>query len=279
MNLIKRFASNGRRRPIFGVPARPHTVDVGVEPKTPEISSVYMNQNPVLRSILSNNQLVVERQIEYMNLFLSFEQYNKYAIYNVSGVQLGWMIERETSFLNTILRQVYRTHRPFCIDLMDMNGNIGLTVKRGFSLINSHTKVMLPMSGELKGLKDQYEVDEKGNAIVVGESLQRWHLLRRKYEVFTNEGNGEMQQVGSVNAPFLAWDFPIENGDGTILGSISRTFKGIFREVLTDTGVYVVDVGQFNMEARAAVLGCAVSIDFDYFSRHSTAGAPVNYVE
>lgn len=279
MNLIKRFVSNGRKRPIFGNPIKATIEPVRLEPEKTAVSSFYLNQNPVLTQLLSHNKLIFERQIEYMNLFLSFEQHNKYAIYDINGMQLGWMIERETSFFHTILRQLYRTHRPFCIDLMDMQGNIGLTVKRGFRLLNSHVKVLLPISRDINELNEKFEIDKVENALVLGESIQKWHLWRRRYELFANEGKGDMEQIGYIDAPLFAWDFPIGNSDGNILGMISRTFKGIFREVLTDTGVYEVDMGSFKPADRPALIGLCVSIDFDFFSRHSTSGSPVNYVE
>jgi hypothetical protein len=81
------------------------------------------------------------------------------------------------------------------------------------------------------------------------------------------------------------------------MARIERAFRGLGREIFTDTGKYSVhfepsrledavpeisnDLAparaqivskELNLDARALVLALAVNIDFDYFSRHSHAG-------
>lgn len=70
---------------------------------------------------------------------------------------------------------------------------------------------------------------------------------------------------------------------------MDRNWVGLGRELFTDTGVYILkmDGSAFEMDPsvqepissapltldqRAVLLGTAVSIDFDYFSRHSRSG-------
>lgn len=93
------------------------------------------------------------------------------------------------------------------------------------------------------------------------------------------------------------------------LGSINKNFVGFAREIFTDTSQYIVrldaravedmlaitssgtdartDTQQLpeagttprllSQNERAVVLGCAVSIDFDYFSRHSGGGGGIGW--
>ncbi|KAK4544282.1 hypothetical protein LTR36_004492 [Oleoguttula mirabilis] len=82
---------------------------------------------------------------------------------------------------------------------------------------------------------------------------------------------------------------------GPIVGSVTRNFGGFARELFTDTGVYALrmdaaaqssvletpdgqevsrherDATAMTLDQRAVMLATAVSIDFDYFSRHSGA--------
>jgi hypothetical protein len=105
-----------------------------------------------------------------------------------------------------------------------------------------------------------------------------------------------MQQFAHVSEPFLSWDFNLRNEEGSAVGSVNRNFGGFAREIFTDTGVYALrmdsaaqasvledvdgkEVGRYERNAtamtldqRAVMLATAVSIDFDYFSRHSHAG-------
>ncbi|KAL1304151.1 hypothetical protein AAFC00_000578 [Neodothiora populina] len=105
-----------------------------------------------------------------------------------------------------------------------------------------------------------------------------------------------MAQFAYVNEPFLSWDFTLKDYQDRVTGSVNRNFGGFAREIFTDTGVYALrmdsaalahePVGNLSgddmslgreetamtLDQRAVMLATAVSIDFDYFSRHSGAG-------
>ena len=116
-----------------------------------------------------------------------------------------------------------------------------------------------------------------------------------------SHGNsGQYNQFAYVDEPFLSWDFSLLSPDSRLIGSVNRNFAGFARELFTDTGVYALrmdaaslvaepqhlisktgknyKVAQKTPEAgmtldqRAVMLACAVSIDFDYFSRKSGSG-------
>ena len=106
-----------------------------------------------------------------------------------------------------------------------------------------------------------------------------------------------MVQFANINEPFLSWDFSLRDQSSGLVGSVNRNFSGFAREIFTDTGVYALrmdsaaqqgslqdadgrDVRRYEREAtgmaldqRAVMLATAVSIDFDYFSRHSGHGS------
>ncbi|KAG0674926.1 hypothetical protein C6P40_002549 [Pichia californica] len=259
-----------------------------------ESENSIINSNHSCFQILSQPTLIIERRIEYMNLFLGFEQANKYALYDAMGNQIGWLIERDFGIGKAIMRQIYKLHRPFIVDVLDINGNLLLTIKRPFSFINSHIKAILPIKIDNndidnKLLEKSSDIDSDG--IIVGESVQSWHLWRRRYNLFEsiNDGNGGFKQFGKIDSGFLRWEFPVFDKDGLVYGSISRNFNGLFREALTDTGVYVlrmdpssfengesefgpIDNKSLTLDEKAVMLANAVSIDFDYFSRHSGVG-------
>jgi hypothetical protein len=94
-----------------------------------------------------------------------------------------------------------------------------------------------------------------------------------------------MMQFARVDEAFLSWDFSLKSEDGRLIGSVNRNFSGFAREIFTDTGVYALRMDSANptaeasqlqepvtgmtLDQRAVMLATAVSIDFDYFSRHS----------
>ncbi|KAL5462056.1 hypothetical protein PMIN06_001877 [Paraphaeosphaeria minitans] len=106
-----------------------------------------------------------------------------------------------------------------------------------------------------------------------------------------------MVQFARVDEPFLSWDFHLMSEDRRLLGSVNRNFGGFAREIFTDTGAYALrmdsaglqteveqtssieqaksqshDRPGMNLDQRAVMLATAVSVDFDYFSRHSGSG-------
>jgi hypothetical protein len=226
-------------------------------------------------NLLSYPSLVIERQLEMMNVFLGVEQANRYAILDTNGVHLGYMEEEDFGIAKVILRQIYRLHRPFSVRVLDRQGLHIMTIRRPFSFINSHIKAILPAV-------------HQQNEIVIGETKQQWHLWRRRYNLFLQTDNEAYDQFGKVDAPFLSFSFPVKDEQGRLLGVVDRNWVGLGRELFTDTGVYIMrmdpsslaeysdaypEFGEpLTLDQRAVMLGTAVSIDFDYFSRHSNRG-------
>lgn len=124
-------------------------------------------------------------------------------------------------------------------------------------------------------------------------------LSSSKDLVLADEANREvgMVQFARVDEPFLSWDFNLMSEDQRLIGSVNRNFGGFAREIFTDTGVYALRMDAAGLQAeaqhassieqakslaashpgmtldqRAVMLATAVSVDFDYFSRHSGSG-------
>jgi len=234
-----------------------------------------------LEQLLQNDTIVVVRQLEMMNIFLGFEQANRYALLDPLGNPVGYMAEEERGFLATLQRQLFRTHRPFRSTILDLDGNIILKVYRPFAWINSRTFVQRHVLDDA----------EKGKETVVGEVQQMWHLWRRRYNLFSGR-NDLFTQFAAVDAPFLSWDFFLQDEAGNNLASVVRNFTGFGRELFTDTGQYVLsfrpDPGApsalpqpslpiiyrpLSLEERATVLALSTTLDIDFFSRHSESGS------
>jgi hypothetical protein len=140
------------------------------------------------------------------------------------------------------------------------------------------------------------------------ECQQRWHPWRRRYDLFLRDPPRRVlqpvsepvadaapepadgySQVAAIDGGLLAWHFALAGADGAERASVSRRWGGLGREVFTDTGAYFVRFGpppevdesgavvrvprpDMSVEERALALATAVTIDFDYFSRHSSGG-------
>ena len=321
-SLFKRFISSSTTRAARNSPSKRAVKNLPQRTiQTPLVnsssSSTFIKpHHPAATALLNEPTIIIERQIEMMNVFLGYEQANKYSILDVNGNKIGYMMERDFSIGKVIMRQVSKLHRPFTVDVFDSYGNIIFTIKRPFSWINSHIKAFLPTQtpseqqyilhntnttdlqstsfGSFNGRNIpvfQFLKESNDDGVMVGESIQNWHLWRRRYELFQREHKEDISfsQYGTIDAPFLSFDFPVLDSNGKFLAGVDRNWVGLGRELFTDTGVYVVRFDSqrsfegiypqeyisnrvLTYDQRAVLLANAVSIDFDYFSRHSRTG-------
>ncbi|GAA6031739.1 hypothetical protein JCM8097_001962 [Rhodosporidiobolus ruineniae] len=236
---------------------------------------------PPLRHLLSQPALAVVRELEMLNVFLGFEQANKYRLLAPNGALLGYLLEEETSFVGTMSRQLLRNHRPFKATVIDPEGQVLLKVHRPFALINSRIFVSTPSGTEpttaseakeeLKRIEAtapppsastsltpaQQETavaaaqGEQDTGEVIGEVQQEWHVWRRRYNLFRKVGEGDFEQFARFDGGFLAWDFEAKDEEGRVVGSVSRNFSGFARELFTDTGHYVLrfDAASVDLDA------------------------------
>ncbi|KAA1474857.1 Scramblase-domain-containing protein [Dentipellis sp. KUC8613] len=265
--------------------------------------SIVDTEDGLTKLLLENDTLVVTRQLEMLNIFVGFEQTNKYAISNLEGEPLGFIAEEPRGFLSIFARQVFRTHRPFRAIIMDREGTPVLWIRRPFDWINSRMYV--------QRLKGQHETTADGAPVLdtFGEAQQRWHLWRRRYDLFMRDtprrilsvidepqpepdpDPEQFTQLAAIDEGLWAWHFTLRGAQGEEIASVNRAFRGFGREIFTDTaGQYHVNFtpeleGQegilrnpptrgreLTLEQRALILAMAVNIDFDYFSRHSEGG-------
>ncbi|KAG0948732.1 hypothetical protein G6F64_001867 [Rhizopus arrhizus] len=232
----------------------PTNVDALVEVPVDKEHQV-VKPNTSSAALLTQSAIAVCRQIEMMNVFLGYEQANRYKILDPQGKLLGYILEEE-GLGKSISRQLLRTHRKMNATVINPEGEVMFKIMRPYSLVNSRIFI--------------YTAQDE----LVGEVQQRWHLLRRKYDLFIGK-----TQFATIDTPFLGWDFNLQDEKGGVLGNVNRNFVGFAREIFTDTGEYVLRMDAvegnsrgMSLDERAVTLACAISIDFDYFSRHSSHG-------
>ncbi|KAJ1684857.1 hypothetical protein LUZ63_016247 [Rhynchospora breviuscula] len=227
-----------------------------------------------LDSLLSRNNLVIARDIEWANVFFAFEQESRYVIMDAAAPDSPVGYIRETS--NVIYRQLLRSRRPFVAHIIDSHGNEIFRVRRPFWLINSTIFA---------------EVDGKE----IGVVHRRWHLWRRIYDLYL--GNRQFAVV--ENPGFWNWTFTLKDEEDNVLAEIDRNWRGIGFELFTDAGQYVIRFGAsvpgsygsdnhieelnvvrpLTLSERAVALALAVSLDCDYFSRRGGWGLPIIVLE
>ncbi|KPI36680.1 Phospholipid scramblase family protein [Cyphellophora attinorum] len=303
----------------------------------PEDPNAVLKSDHPSRNLLAESGIVVQRQLEMMNVFLGFEQANRYIILDPHGNHIGYMAETEGSVAKSMGRQIMRTHRPFTTNVFDRHGTEVLRFDRPFSWYKSiikaydpletgsQSKVKLSTSTSIQPSTDAGPVHHLSQLSlkdmrIIGEAQMEWAPLRRKYALFlahdlphgapgepmgwTKSQQGpDMVQFAYIDERTLSWDFSLRNSSHELLASVNREFRGFGRELFTDTGSYVLrmdsaGLGQeaaegqpdsqtskgeraysealgaagakgMTLDQRAVMLATAVTVDFDYFSRHS----------
>lgn len=197
------------------------------------------------RTLLSQPAIIVVRQLEPLNIFMGWEQANRYQLLSPEGHLLGYLLEEETSIAGTMSRQLLRNHRPFKATVISPDGEVLLRIHRPFAWINSRIYVSTPTSGSTtaREAKDemqrldapsgasssvstalttrQPEPEYQDDGEIIGESQQEWHIYRRRYNHFVKRDD-EMVQFAQTDAGFLAWDFSVRDEQGKVVGSINR---------------------------------------------------------
>ncbi|CAG8562097.1 4007_t:CDS:2 [Diversispora eburnea] len=104
-----------------------------------------------------------------------------------------------------------------------------------------------------------------------GEIILKIHrpfaFINSRIFVSTNDN----QLIGEVQQQWHLW-----HKRGVDFGSVNRNFGGFAKEIFTDMGQYVIrmdpETRLMSLDERAVILAAAISVDFDYFSRHSRHG-------
>ena len=172
-------------------PPSPSSVPSSPPPSSPPPSSPSSSSSSYppasLAAAVSHPALIVARGIEWGNVVLGFEQANKYTVLDESGRTVALLAEETSGVGSAVARQVLRARRSFVASLLSPDGSRVLArVRRPLYLVNSTTTIE----------------DESGE--VVGEVVQKWHPLRRKYELFIDR-----VQVAAIDSPLLAWEFTL----------------------------------------------------------------------
>eukprot|EP00823_Brevimastigomonas_motovehiculus_P002003 TRINITY_DN1296_c1_g1_i2.p1 TRINITY_DN1296_c1_g1~~TRINITY_DN1296_c1_g1_i2.p1 ORF type:complete len:585 (-),score=212.57 TRINITY_DN1296_c1_g1_i2:244-1998(-) len=170
--------------------------------------------------LFSNKKLIIGREMEYLDIFMGFKTAQKYTIRNQEGELVGFIVE-EDSLAKSIARNALRSHRSFSASILDVKGQVIFKVVRPMYLVESKMEVQ----------------DKWGN--LIGEVHMDWHLYRRKYTLFLRR-----TQFAKVDAPILAWQFPILDRNEEEMAIIDRNFTGLLREMYADAGRYVVHFGE-----------------------------------
>ncbi|QIX01952.1 hypothetical protein AMS68_007469 [Peltaster fructicola] len=243
----------------------------------PDPYGVLPHDHPAL-PILGQSSLIVSRQIEMLNVFVGYEQANRYTIMNGEKEIVGYIAEEDHALGRTLARQAARVHRSFTAHVFDKEQREVLRIHRPFSYLNTKIRIYdpVPPSGYERsgtgamsagGKFDFNEPVKAGHTSplkledmrIIGECQSQWTPTRRKYSLSTNRHGdpschdtvtlkstaedkieAQMMRFSKIDEPALSLDFTVRDSDDWIVGKVSRSLQGFAREAFTDSGVYLL---------------------------------------
>ena len=191
---------------------------------------------PTGGGLLDQPVLVVNQKVKLIELN------NEYAVYDQNGAQVGAIRQVGQSALKKVARFVgsfdqFMTHS---LQLVDMSGSVLLTVTRPAKFAKSKVHI----------------TDGAGNP--VGSILQQNMIGKIRFSL---EAGG--QAIGSLNGEnWRAWNFNLQDADGSEVARITKTFEGIAKTLFTTADNYVLRIhGSLSDPLRSLVVASAVSVD------------------
>ena len=171
--------------------------------------------------LLDHDLLLVERILELVSVVVGYEQANQYKLLSgATGAVVGYVAEEE-GVVSAVKRQLLRTHRPVRLTVLSPAGHRLLVIQRPWYWIQSHFNIF------------------DGVETLLGEVHEKWHPLRRRYELFSGR-----QQFGYVDEPPLSPTFTIMDGYNQPIARVDKEYTGLIREMLTDSTQYSISFGK-----------------------------------
>lgn len=201
--------------------------------------------NSDLRQLLDQTSQVFIQQVkEWGEILLGFETGNRYELLDEDANKIGYMAEQGGGIFGFFKKQILRTHRPLEVKIWDNNGMELLSLSRPFFFFFSTLEVRT-RTGE-----------------VLGRVERRFGILYKKYDL--HDKNDRV--FARVQAPIWSlWTFPILDSSDREIGVVKKSWGGLLKEVFSDADKFGVKLPDGVAENKAVALGCAISIDLDYF--------------
>ncbi|MCO4795537.1 MAG: hypothetical protein KC493_17590 [Bacteriovoracaceae bacterium] len=191
-----------------------------------------------------HNQLLIQQKKEWTEIITNFETRNKYQILSTQGVELGFMAEQGSGFGAMLSRWFLRTHRPMKVMVWGADREELMQLERPFFWFFSDLTVR----------------DPQGN--ILGHVYRKFGILHKKYDLATDTDKIFARVVSPI---WRLWTFFIKDNTEREIGTISKNWGGLLKEMFTDADRFQVSFGNQNWREKAVIFASAISIDMDFF--------------
>lgn len=181
-----------------------------------------------------NNTYVIDEKVQVLKLT------NGYKVYDANNNEIGLIKENMPGSRILLSLIVSKQNLPMTLEVYNMEGKMIASLTRGFTLFMSNMKVL----------------DENGTQVA---TIKQKFGLKPKFELLDMSG----AKIATIQGNWTAWDFSITDTNNNPLGSISKKFNGLAKELFTDADKYVVNIepSVTDEAQRIAIASTAAAID------------------
>ena len=165
-----------------------------------------------------------------------------YDILSTSGAVIGTAVERASAFIKICKLLVNKNMLPFTVEIMNADQKVLLTISRPFTIFRSVVSVC----------------DTSGKRI--GYFRQRLLSLGGRFDLFADND----VQIASLKGDWKGWNFRFLDAKEQEIGSVSRQWGGLAKELFTNADNYVVRIDRAKISDTRHVqllLAAAMCID------------------
>ena len=163
-----------------------------------------------------------------------------------SGCPIGIAKEEQPIWVTLLRFAVEKSKLPTVINIYEAEGQPPvLSIRRGFTFLRQKIRVQ---TGDKQSLGYF-----KSKLLTIGGGLT----------VYDNHD----QQVAEVKGNWKGWDFRFVNGSGQEIGTVTKKWAGLAKELFTSADNYVIaltDTRNVNPAASALLLAAGLAIDIVY---------------
>ncbi|GHT02316.1 RNAse [Bacteroidia bacterium] len=186
-------------------------------------------------NFFENNDYFIDEKVT----LLKFN--NAYKVYNKEGIQIGNIQQSMPAGLKILSLVLSKAMFPFKLDIIDTEGKVLATIKRGWTFFLSKIVVL----------------NERGEPIA--SIKQKFKLFKPTFHIFDTERG----LLAYISGDWKAWNFTITDTNGSQIGSISKKWNGVLKESFTTADKYIVSIVPEVAEdtKKIAIVATAITID------------------
>lgn len=253
-------------------------------------------------NMVGHPALIVAREIEWGTVILGFEQSNKYTVLDENGATVALLAEDVGGVGTAVGRQLLRRRRPFKATVFTPDGSrIIFQIERPFHFINSSMFIKNGDGDVVGEVHQRWHLWRRKYALYIDRAqfaaidggLLAWEFVMRDAdggvlalidrnfqgfgkELFTDAGKyvvhfgNKPQEAAKQVANTIQAAHPDKPRPPVTAVAKARNDLTV---IPTAAGDQLDVVRPLGISERSAVLAAAISIDFDYFSQHSSGSA------